>query len=280
MGSTGLDAVKGAASMSMNDATAEEETRFGTLIAPQLVAANHDHYFNFRMDLDVDGTSNGYKKGKLVPMDMSPFTNIPRKSMWTVEYMTMATELAARTQINPQTPCNFYFINENVESGLGHHPSYQLLPGGSFTYHLMDLADMPIYRNAYIDNHIHVTPYTPSEMYAGGEYTVQSTGNDTLYIWTAQDRPIDNTDIVTWYTMGFHHVPRMEDWPVMPLHWASFSLRPTNFFSYNPAIQLAMPAMENEEQKGTPDATTTSGHEKQSNPYIMLWIGVVAILFV
>jgi primary-amine oxidase len=38
--------------------------------------------------------------------------------------------------------------------------------------------------------------------------------------------------------MGFHHVPRPEDWPLMPVARHSFEIRPVGFFSRNPAIDL------------------------------------------
>ena len=31
-----------------------------------------------------------------------------------------------------------------------------------------------------------------------------------------QDRRIKNEDVVIWHSFGVTHVPRVEDWPVMP----------------------------------------------------------------
>jgi primary-amine oxidase len=47
VGATGIDALKGVATRQMSDATAAADTRYGTLVAPNLVAVNHDHFFNF-----------------------------------------------------------------------------------------------------------------------------------------------------------------------------------------------------------------------------------------
>jgi primary-amine oxidase len=56
--------------------------------------------------------------------------------------------------------------------------------------------------------------------------------------WTANNRSIAGKDIVVWYTMGITHLPRPEDWPVMPVHEAGFKLIPTGYFSRNPALNL------------------------------------------
>ena len=62
VGATGIDLVKAVASRTMSDATADDDTRYGTLVAPNVVAPYHDHFFNFRLDLDVDGTANSFVK--------------------------------------------------------------------------------------------------------------------------------------------------------------------------------------------------------------------------
>jgi len=38
--------------------------------------------------------------------------------------------------------------------------------------------------------------------------------------------------------LGFHHVPHMEDWPVMSTMWRGLTLMPFNFFDRNPAMTI------------------------------------------
>ena len=59
-----------------------------------------------------------------------------------------------------------------------------------------------------------------------------------LPLWTAQDRSLTDTDLVVWFTVGFHHIVRTEDLPQMPAHEASFSIRPADVFPNNPFLDL------------------------------------------
>ncbi|XKH61571.1 hypothetical protein LG290_07625 [Halomonas sediminis] len=240
VGSTGLDAVKGVASKSMNDDTAEQDTTHGTLIAPNLVAPNHDHFFNFRFDFDIDGQENTFMRTGIVPATVED--DAIRRSMWTTEMSVPETEKEAQYRVNPNTPAMYHVTNTNKESGLGHNPGYMILPNNSVAYSPLDVVnDAPAIRNAYIDKTFWVTPYDKAQRYAGGEYAFQSTGEDTLPKWAEEGRSVKDKDIVVWYTMGFHHIPRMEDWPVMPTMWKGTILSPFNFFDHNPSITVRTP---------------------------------------
>ena len=236
IGSTGQDAVKGVASTSMEDATAAADTAHGTLVAPNLVAPFHDHYFNFRVDFDVDGPVNHPAVLELVAGEPPP--DSPRRSFWTVERSAPASELEARYTLSAMAPKYFLVANEAERTGLGHHPAY-MIRHGSVAYGPFDFAaDPPMRRNAYIEHAIWNTVHDPAQRYAGGEFPMQSDGSDTLAEWVKADRPLQGADVVTWFTAGFHHLPRAEDWPVMSTHWKTIHIVPYNFFTRNPALTI------------------------------------------
>jgi len=61
---------------------------------------------------------------------------------------------------------------------------------------------------------------------------------DPRVIEALKKRGITDMAPVAWYTLGFHHVTRAEDWPVMPVKWHDFVLRPFDFFAQSPVIAL------------------------------------------
>ncbi|PIK89715.1 hypothetical protein SYN65AY6A5_04785 [Synechococcus sp. 65AY6A5] len=44
-----------------------------------------------------------------------------------------------------------------------------------------------------------------------------------------------------WYSFGCNHFPRTEDWPVMPVSYIGFLLKPLGFFECNPALDVPPP---------------------------------------
>ena len=205
------------------------------MVAEHTVAINHDHFFSFRIDLDVDGQQNSFLYERLKPERLTQQS--PRRSVWVVETQTAATEQAAKLRINIEKPALWRVINPNVLGPVGYPVSYQLKPATN-AVSLLSPDDFPQLRAGFTDFHLWVTPYSAQERYAAGTYPNQSKGGAGLPDWTSANRPIQNTDLVLWDTLGFHHVVRAEDWFIQPTAWSGFELRPFDFFQRNPALDL------------------------------------------
>lgn len=211
------------------------EVQFGQLVAPGTDGVDHDHYFSFRLDLDVDGVNNSFMADTLVPYKIP--NPIGRKYIWAMKPQMIHHEGDAKMDISLDHPTMWRFVNPSVKGSLGYPTSFEIMPGETGKS-LLPPEEWPQKRAGFSEHQLWVTPYDPNERYVSGVYVSGSKGADTLTEWVKKNRSIENTDIVAWYTVGFHHVPRQEDWPQMPIMWHDFVLRPFQFFPKNPGMDL------------------------------------------
>ena len=232
VGAYGIIATKGVATRNMHDPTAAADTQYGTLVAPNLVGVNHDHFMSFRVDLDVDGQDNRLVEDKFVKRTLSG--NPLRRSLWQIERSVVGTEGAIETM---HEPAWFRVESSSRENSLGNPTSYQLMPGHS-DLSLLDPEEPQQQRASFSGSALWVTRYKPDENFAAGTYPNQNRMVEGLPKFVADHESVANTDLVLWYTVGFHHQTRSEDYPVMPAMWHSFTLRPFNFFDRNPGLDV------------------------------------------
>ena len=139
--------------------------------------------------------------------------------------------------IDPLAGRRWRVSNPARANRMGRPVAYELVPGENVG--LMAAEDSEFARRGtFMTRHLWATPYRRDERYPAGEYPNQHAGGDGLPRWTAADRSLEDTDIVLWYVFGSHHVPRLEDWPVMPVVTCGFQLRPVGFFDRNPALDV------------------------------------------
>jgi primary-amine oxidase len=207
---------------------------FGHLVAPGVNAPNHQHFFSFRLDFDIDGPGNNTVLE--LNTESSPVDERNRKGeAFSMTARPLRAEQEAQRMMNLGASRKWKVVSTRDTNALGQLSGYALLPGeNSIPYAAPDSA--PRRKAGFINAHLWVTPYSPEEMFASGEYVNFNLSGEGLPKWTSANRSIEDRDIVVWYTLGVTHIPRAEDWPVMPVHPTGFRLVPAGFFSQNPAM--------------------------------------------
>ncbi|MCW5571676.1 MAG: hypothetical protein KIT37_01440 [Steroidobacteraceae bacterium] len=211
--------------------------RYGRFVDRNVIAVNHDHYFSFRLDLDVDGPANSFVRDALTTVRLPD--DSPRRSLWVSDEHVVASESGGKLDADPHQPALWRVTNPAKRNALGYPTSFQLMmPHGAHT--LLSPDDVPRQRAGFIEHDLWVTAYDPGERYAAGEYAVLSPPGEGLPKWTRADRPLENRDIVLWPTVGMHHKVRAEDWPVMPVLWHEIIVRPFDFHDRNPGLNVGL----------------------------------------
>ena len=213
-----------------------ENDTYGRLIAKNIFGVNHQHFFNYRLDMDIDGQANSVMEMNVKSLPMSA-TN-PLGNAISVTDTPLATEKAAVRDLDMKQNREWMIASADKKNNLGVSPAYMLMPGANTIFYPTEGAKIR-QKAEFATHHLWVTKYKSGELYAGGDYPNQNQITAGLPKYIADDESLVGEDIVVWYTMGMTHVPRPEDWPVMPTHRIGFKLAPRGFFNRNPAINLA-----------------------------------------
>ena len=212
---------------------------FGTLVHKHVEAINHQHFFVFRMDLDIDGAKNNSvmeMNSKLVP----PGKDNPYGNAFYVDGTMFNTELQAQRDVDYLSARNWHIYNNKEMNDYGQHVGYMLMPGAQAKTFVPE-GSLLRKKAGFLNHQFWVTQYNEGEEYPAGRYPASNKVYDGLPEWTAKNRAINNNDLVVWYVAGITHIVRPEEWPIMSVHHMGFSLMPFGFFSSNPTTNNSNP---------------------------------------
>jgi len=212
-----------------------QQPPYGTVVDDRTYAPFHQHFIVARLDMDIDGTANTVYASESEALPIS--ADNPYGLALVLRNTALRTEADGKQDYDWATQRGWKVVNDNVNNGLGTAVGYKLVPTGCFPP-LLDRAS-PVFQRAQAIGHtLWVTPHHPDERWPCGEFPNLSERDTGLPQWTAQNRSIENTDVVLWYVFGIHHITRPEDWPIMPVDTVSFWLKPFGFFDRNPALDV------------------------------------------
>jgi len=232
---TGIMLAKGVAEKTVSQNHHSTGDLTGHLVSENIAAPNHQHFFSFRFDFDVDGPINSVAELNTSAMPAGP--DNPSSNGFVMRETILRNETEAQRKLDIQAARVWAITNPASKNSLGQPASYILIPGANslpYTH-----PDSPVRKRAqFINNHFWATLYNDRELYAAGDYPNQSTGGAGLPQFVSNSESTENRDVVMWYTLGVTHVPRPEEWPVMPVTHVGFKLIPGSFFDRNPALDV------------------------------------------
>ncbi|CAO3701876.1 unnamed protein product [Rhizopus stolonifer] len=220
---------------------AEDETPgdYGVEVAPQINAQHHQHFFTMRIDPMIDGVNNTVAK---VDVERVPYpTGHPKNAFgngFRAKTTVLRDTIEGQQSANYETARFWKIMNESRIHPYTKAPVAWKLTTGSQTPFFAQNDSVVGQRAGFAKKTLWVTPYNEDEMFAGGFYCNQSSGQDNVENWAKRGDDIVNKDLVLWFTFGVTHLPRVEDFPVMPVEMCGFSMKPCNFFMANPGLDV------------------------------------------
>jgi len=231
---------------------------YGTLVRPHVEAIHHQHFFVFRLVMDIDGAGGNSvmeMNAKTVPVG----SDNPYGNAFYVDHTMFMKEMQAQRSVNYESGRNWHVVNNSQHNKTGQHTGYMLMPGAQ-AKPLVSPHSLLLKKAGFLNHQFWVTQYKDDEEYPAGKYPASNKVYEGLPEWTKQNRDIGNNDVVLWYVAGITHIVRPEEWPIMSVHRMGFSLMPFGFFSGNPTMGISNPDFIKEKfprvekvQSGEPD---------------------------
>ncbi|KAI0313101.1 copper amine oxidase [Amylostereum chailletii] len=226
-----------------------EPTTFGTQVAPGINAQYHQHMFSLRIDPMIDGLSNSVVETDIFPLDDGAgSTNNYAGNGFRTSHRTLKVASEGARDWDAQKDRRWRIVNTaRTHYSSGQPAGYTIAVKGG-TLPLMGRPDGWMGRRA---NFAAKTLWVLKDkedakfggrMWPAGKYVPQAREEpeDSVLAWQRADgeQSIENEDVLVYVTLGTTHIPRPEDWPVMPVEHLRVAFKPFSFFKANPGMDV------------------------------------------
>ena len=213
-------------------------TLYGWRTSATRVPISHIHNYYYRLDFDIDGLANDL-------VEEIEFNPASANRQRTISVAPLAVEAA-----RPHRPdlMRSWRVRDKVTANAEGH---------AISYHLEAMSSGHDYIGPdfepFTHNDLYVTVARTCERFTSHNPTTGGCGADVTQFVNGENS--DGTDVVVWYGITFHHLPRDEDETHMDAHWDGFTIVPRDWSASNP---LDSRTNGNTPVAGTPTNTPTN----------------------
>ncbi|KAG6334290.1 hypothetical protein ID866_4805 [Astraeus odoratus] len=250
-----------------------EPTPHGTTVAPGINAHYHQHIFSVRVDPMLDGLQNSVIESDITGLDAptgskenfagngfivkdrvlkDPVEDGARDFNWATERRWRIANLN-KTHYSSGKPVSYQIVMKGGAVPLMAKPDSWIARRGSFAHkQLWVVKDQEGPKGSRLFPSGRYVPHTREEPEESvGSWVKGGSGS------------IDNEDILLYLTLGTTHIPRPEDWPVMPVEHVNILFKPSSFFTKNPSMDV--PGTKDPHSRPAFDVDSRNDHANGTN---------------
>ncbi|KAG9023784.1 hypothetical protein FRB95_012481 [Tulasnella sp. JGI-2019a] len=230
-------------------ADGESAAPYAVQVAPNISAQYHQHIFSFRVDPMVDGLNNTVVQSDIVTSKHATGSDENfAGNAFTSEDLRISNGGLAVQDFDATKDRRWRIVNPNKKHyASGKESSYGIM--GNAPWVVLQGAPKSNVREraAFAEHSMWVVkdvegPLGSERQWPSGKYVPQTRGSppDSVVNWVkdAKDENLEGEDVVLFMTVGVTHIPRPEDWPVMPSEHMRIAFKPMNFFDRNPSLHV------------------------------------------
>lgn len=184
---------------------------------------SHIHTYYWRLDFDLNGTTNDDVVEEI------EFTPNGAQDHFAMGLTAFITETAR--PVSPITFRSWRVKDASVTNTDGHAISYHLEANPAHLFH------GPTYE-PFTQNEFYVTVNDVCERFVSNNVYGGGCGGENVTQFV-NGQSLTSADIVVWYGLTFHHLPRDEDQNYMYAHWSNFVIAPRDWSALNPLVGVS-----------------------------------------